>query len=129
MKKKGADRSRVMDVLEHHGGLQPGVAKQVQEETGIPEADVLKAATINGARAMRVDDRLGTIEKGKLADLVVVDGNPLADITHARDPVYVIRDGEVHSPADLLKQVENKIGPEGPEDHENWKLVVSPLRD
>jgi imidazolonepropionase-like amidohydrolase len=43
---------------------------------GIPPAAVLKMATINAARALRVSDTLGTIEAGKLADLVVVRGNP-----------------------------------------------------
>jgi imidazolonepropionase-like amidohydrolase len=52
---------------------------------GIPEAAVLHAATINGARALGVDDRLGSIEAGKLADMVVVRGNPLDDIKAARD--------------------------------------------
>jgi len=45
MEKKGADRSRVLDLLEHHGGLKPGVSRQVQDETGIPEADVYGVAT------------------------------------------------------------------------------------
>ena len=45
MEKKGAQRERVMDELEHRGGLRPGVAKEVQQETGIPEADVYGVAT------------------------------------------------------------------------------------
>jgi len=45
MEKKGADRSMVMDALEHRGGLRPGVSREVQEETGIPEADVYGVAT------------------------------------------------------------------------------------
>ena len=53
---------------------------------GIPAAAVLKIATINGARALGVSDKLGTIEVGKLANLVVVNGNDLfasgTPITH-----------------------------------------------
>jgi len=45
MEKKGAQRSRVLDLLEHHGGLQPGVAKKIQAETGVPEADIYGVAT------------------------------------------------------------------------------------
>ena len=45
MEKKGAQRSRVLELLEHHGGLQPGVAKKIQAETGVPEADIYGVAT------------------------------------------------------------------------------------
>ena len=60
---------------------------------GIPPAAALKMATINAARAMRIGDELGTIEPGKLADLVVVRGNPLQDIrnTHNVQRVMVAR--------------------------------------
>ena len=95
---------------------------------GIPPAAVLKAATINGARSLGVDDRLGSIEAGKLADLVVVSGDPLDDIKAARDVKFVIRDGVVHDPATLLRSAEGKIGPVGPDDHAGWELEIRPLR-
>ena len=44
-----------------------------------------KMATINAARAIRMSDQLGTIEAGKLADLVIVRGNPLQDIKNTRN--------------------------------------------
>lgn len=47
---------------------------------GIPALDVLRWATVNGARLMGMEDELGSIEEGKLADLLVVDGDPSADI-------------------------------------------------
>ena len=54
---------------------------------GIPPAAALKIATINGARALRMGDALGTIEPGKLADLFVVRGDPLAGHhDHAQRP-------------------------------------------
>ena len=40
MKKKGADRSQILDRLEHHGGLTPGASREIHKETGIPEADI-----------------------------------------------------------------------------------------
>ncbi len=94
---------------------------------GMPPIAVLKAATINGARALGVDDRLGSIEAGKLADLYIADGNPLEDITAARDIRLVIKDGVVYDPEDLFASTENGIGPSGPDDHEAWTLRVTPL--
>jgi len=95
---------------------------------GIPPADVLKAATINGARALGVADRLGTIEAGKLADLYVVRGNPLEDITAARNVELVVKDGFVYRPAELLGSAVGMIGPRGPDDHADWVLEVRALR-
>ncbi len=45
MEKKGAQRFRVLELLEHHGGLRPGVVQQVGQETGVPAADVYGVAT------------------------------------------------------------------------------------
>ena len=94
---------------------------------GIPPAAVLKAATINGARALGIDSRLGSIEPGKLADLYVVRGNPLEDIKVARDISLVIKDGVDYDPVELLQSAEGKIGPTGPDDHADWELELRPL--
>jgi imidazolonepropionase-like amidohydrolase len=96
---------------------------------GLPPAAVLKAATINGASALGIDDKLGSIEPGKLADLVVVGGNPLDDIKAARNVKFVIKDGVVHDPEALLLSAQGKIGPVGPDDHANWELQIRPLRE
>jgi imidazolonepropionase-like amidohydrolase len=95
---------------------------------GLPPIAVLKAATINGATALGVADRLGSIEAGKLADLVVVRGNPLDDIKVARNIRFVVKEGVVHDPKTLLLSAEGKIGPAGPADHADWELDVKPLR-
>ncbi len=78
---------------------------------GIPAAEVLKIATINGARALRKSDILGSLEVGKLADAFIVKGNPLEDITRTRSVHTVIKGGEVFNSAELLKSVEGKMGP------------------
>jgi imidazolonepropionase-like amidohydrolase len=96
---------------------------------GIPPTAVLKAATINGARALGVDDRLGSIEAGKLADLYVVRGNPLGDIKVARDIRFVFRDGVAHDPVELLHSAEGKIGPTSRYDHADWELQHRALRE
>jgi hypothetical protein len=95
---------------------------------GIPPAAVLKAATINGANALGVEKDPGSIEVGKRADLVVVNGNPLDDIKAARDVRFVIQDGNVHDPKALLKSAEGKIGSAGTHDHADWELQIRPLR-
>ncbi len=95
---------------------------------GLPPIAVLKAATINGATALGVADRLGSVEAGKLADLVVVRGNPLDDIKVARNIRFVVKEGVVHDPKTLLLSAEGKIGPAGPADHADWELNVKPLR-
>jgi imidazolonepropionase-like amidohydrolase len=87
---------------------------------GIPEAAALRIATINGARAIGMGDILGTIEPGKLADLFVVRGNPLEEITNTRNVQHVIRGGELHDPSGLLQRARGRIGPIGPADHAGW---------
>jgi imidazolonepropionase-like amidohydrolase len=87
---------------------------------GIPNAAVLRIATINGARAMGLGDRLGSIEVGKWADLVVVRGNPLADIRRTRQPRLVVKAGRVYDPEVLMKAVVGKIGPASAADTAAW---------
>lgn len=77
---------------------------------GIPPAAALRIATINGARALGVSDKLGTLEAGKLADLFVIDGNPLSDIRNTRNVRIVMKSGTTYDPKALLQQAEGRIG-------------------
>ena len=88
--------------------------------SGIPNAAVLRIATINSARAMGVGDRLGSIEPGKWADLVILRGNPLQDIRRTRAPRLVIKAGRVYDPVALMKSVEGTIGPASAADSAAW---------
>ena len=58
---------------------------QLMVDYGMTPMQAIVASTKNGAYAMRMQDRLGTLETGKLADLIVVDGDPLADIKILQD--------------------------------------------
>jgi imidazolonepropionase-like amidohydrolase len=88
---------------------------------GIPPAAALKMATINGARALRLGDQLGTIEAGKLADLFVIRGNPLQDITTTRNVRRVMARGTLHDAPSLLASVKDKLGPVTSDDDGWWK--------
>lgn len=65
------------------------------KDAGMSNAEVLAAATRVGADILKMGDRLGTLEPGKLADIVLVGGDPRADLAHLRDVRYVIADGRV----------------------------------
>jgi imidazolonepropionase-like amidohydrolase len=65
-------------------------------EAGISPAEVLRIATFGAASVMKHDDQLGTIAAGKLADLVIIDGDPTTNISDVRKVVTVIKDGKVY---------------------------------
>lgn len=67
-----------------------------KEMLGFDNIEMLKQATINSAKIIKMEDKLGTVKEGKLADLIIVDGNPDEDIyVMAKELVHVIKDGEV----------------------------------
>jgi hypothetical protein len=70
---------------------------------GIPAPEVLTLATLGAARVMGMDDELGSVEPGKLADLILVDGDPTTDISDIRRVVLVIKDGRVYDPAAIYR--------------------------
>ena len=74
-------------------------------EAGLEPMAVLVAATRGGARAMGREAELGTIEPGKLADLVILDADPLADIANTGRIHRVVKGGEVLDPEEILAQV------------------------
>jgi imidazolonepropionase-like amidohydrolase len=74
-------------------------------EAGIPAGEVLAMSTRNAAIALGQARDIGTIEVGKRADLVVIDGNPLADISNTRRVTLVIAKGVLLCPAALRSSV------------------------
>jgi imidazolonepropionase-like amidohydrolase len=74
-------------------------------EAGFTPMEALQAATIVSARAMKLDGELGTIEKGKRADLVVLNANPLEKIQNVRTVRWTIKDGKVYDAPALWRSV------------------------
>ncbi|WP_435787374.1 amidohydrolase family protein [Alteromonas sp.] len=65
-------------------------------EAGMKPADALLSATVNSASLLGISDILGTLEEGKLADIVAVQGNPLDDISLMESVSFVMKDGVVY---------------------------------
>jgi len=71
---------------------------------GMPNHEVLKVGTIYGAQAIGMAKDLGTLQKGKFADLIVLDRNPLENIRNTNSVRYVMKNGELYD-AETLDQV------------------------
>ncbi|MPZ28829.1 MAG: amidohydrolase family protein [Micromonosporaceae bacterium] len=69
---------------------------------GMSNMDALLAGTINGAKVLHFEDRIGTIEAGKFADLVVLDRDPRADLRACDEPTLVFKGGVAYDPAALV---------------------------
>jgi imidazolonepropionase-like amidohydrolase len=65
-------------------------------ENGMSEMEVLVSATINAADLIDMSDQIGTIEAGKFADIIAVDGSPLVDISELLDVDFVMKGGKVY---------------------------------
>ncbi|MFM2110920.1 MAG: amidohydrolase family protein [Gammaproteobacteria bacterium] len=65
-------------------------------EAGMLPLEAIKSATSVAAKFLEIDDRLGSVQVGKIADLVAVPGDPLADISAMRRVNFVMKDGIVH---------------------------------
>ncbi|HEX9166973.1 MAG TPA: amidohydrolase family protein [Gemmatimonadales bacterium] len=72
---------------------------ELYSEAGIPNAEVLRIATLGAATVAGQADRLGRIAPGMLADLILVEGNPVADIRAIRRVAVVMKDGVLFDPA------------------------------
>jgi len=91
-------------------GTLPNIHEELRllvEQAGLTPLAAITAGTLNGARAIGIEATRGSIAPGKVADLVVLSGDPSADIRHTRDIVYVFREGRRLEP---LKTVQAQAG-------------------
>jgi Tol biopolymer transport system component len=93
----GVDSPLVPYGLSLHGELEEYVA------AGLTPFEALQTATMNTARLLNADADIGTIQVGKLADLVIVEGDPLTDIKAARRVRTMIKNGEVYELSSLIR--------------------------
>ena len=81
---------------------------ELMRDAGLTPREVLTAATAGGARLMGRDD-LGRLEEGMQADLVVLDDNPLADVTHTRSIHRIVKAGRVFAPDSLVPRTPEEM--------------------
>jgi imidazolonepropionase-like amidohydrolase len=63
---------------------------------GMPAIEAIRSATLYAAKLLAIDDTLGSVEAGKLADLIAVKGDPLSDITLLQQVQFVMKDGVIY---------------------------------
>jgi enamidase len=96
------------------GGVIPGYSNQRQlellVEAGFTPLDAIRIGTLNGARYLGREARVGSIAPGKQADLVVIDGDPSKAIADVRKVETVFKQGVGFDPAKLIASVSGKVG-------------------
>lgn len=82
----------------------PAILRELEllVQAGLTPAEALRAATLDAAAAFGSADALGSVEAGKLADLVVLDASPLADVRNLARVRVVVKDGVPHTPEEIL---------------------------
>jgi enamidase len=96
------------------GGVIPGYSNQRQlellVEAGFTPLEAIRIGTLNGARYLGRDARVGSIAAGKQADLVVIDGDPSKTIADVRKVDTVFKQGVGFDPAKLIASVSGRVG-------------------
>jgi len=70
---------------------------QYMVEAGMPPMEAIKAATTSAADLLGISDKTGSISKGKLADIIAVDGDPIADIKTMKNVTFVMKEGKIYN--------------------------------
>jgi len=96
------------------GGVIPGYSNQRQVEllvdAGFTSVEAIQIVTMNGAKYLGRESRIGSIAVNKQADLVVVNGNPAANIADIRNVELVFKRGVAFDPAKLIESVRGRVG-------------------
>ncbi len=117
---------------------------ELMREAGFHPLEVIRAATLNGAEALGVADKIGSVEVGKLADFVIIDENPLKNlkvlygtgairltednvVTRVGGVKYTIKDGVVYDAKNLLKDVKRIV--DAAKKKENFKILQPGIKE
>lgn len=117
---------------------------ELLREAGFHPLEVIRAATLNGAEALKKDDKIGSIQVGKLADFVIVDENPLQnlkflygtgavkltkdnEVVRAGGVEYTIKDGIIYDAKRLLADVKKMVDAEKAKS--DWKLLQPGMKE
>ena len=79
-------------------------------EAGFTPVDAIRIATLEGATFLGIDDRVGSIARGKEADLLIVRGDPSTNIQDLSNVSHVFANGKLHDPQALLSAVTGQFG-------------------
>jgi imidazolonepropionase-like amidohydrolase len=97
-----------------YGGCMAGYgnwrAIELLVEAGLTPVEAIQVATANGAKLLGIDDRTGSVETGKVADLIVVNGDPAATISDLRKAEIVFKDGIGYDSKKLFEAVKGLVG-------------------
>jgi hypothetical protein len=97
-----------------YGGVVAGFSNQraveLLVEAGFTAEEAIQVATQNGARYLEIEDRVGTIATGKQANLIVVQGDPSANIVDIRNVEIVFKNGIGYDSAKLIESVKGLVG-------------------
>ena len=63
---------------------------------GMSEMEAIRSATVVASEMLKINDKYGTIESNKVADIIAVNGDPIKDITSLQKVVFVMKDGEIY---------------------------------
>jgi imidazolonepropionase-like amidohydrolase len=110
---------------------------ELLREAGFHPLEVIRAATLNGAEAIKMDDKIGSVQIGKFADFVIIEENPLEnlkslygtgaiklneenEVIRTGGVKYTVKDGIIYDAKRLLKEVKKMVDEKKAE--ENWEL-------
>jgi imidazolonepropionase-like amidohydrolase len=89
-------------------GLASQIELSLEAEAGLTPLQIIQTATLNAAKMVNREQDLGSVEEGKLADLLILNADPLADIANIRKIYRIVKGGVVYEQAQLLRR-ENQI--------------------